>query len=105
MENASLTPFSEGVQINDTESPMEGIISLWVHGKSPHTQRYYRIEATKFLAMVGKPLPMVVLADVQAYVTVLERSDLAASSQARAIAAVKPLSERTSKKRCLGAIT
>ena len=91
MENAFLTPFSGTTGINDTGSSIEGIISLWVHGKSPHTQRYYRREATKFLAMVGKPLPMVVLADVQAYVTVLESSNLAASSQARAIAAIKSL--------------
>ncbi len=34
---------------------------------------------------------LVTLSDVQAYVTVLQRSDLAASSQARAIAAIKSL--------------
>ena len=81
MSNAFLTTFSERAQINDTESPIEGVISLWVHGKSPHTQRYYRREATKFLAMVGKPLNLVVLADVQAYVTVLGSSNLAASAR------------------------
>ena len=91
MSDAFLTPFSEGAQINDTESPMDGVINLWVHGKSPHTQRYYRREATKFLAMVSKPLALVTLADVQAYVTILESSELAVSSQARAIAAIKSL--------------
>lgn len=91
LSDATKTPFLGMSQINDTGSPIDGVISLWVHGKSPHTQRYYRREATKFLAMVGKPLDLVVLADVQAYVTMLGKSDLAASSQARAIAAIKSL--------------
>jgi integrase/recombinase XerD len=28
-----------------TITPTEGLLDLWLHGKSPHTQRYYRREA------------------------------------------------------------
>ena len=91
MPDAPITPFLAASGINQPSSPVEEIIDLWVHGKSPHTQRYYRRSATKFLAMVNKPLDLVTLADVQAYVTVLSTSKLAASSQGRAIAAIKSL--------------
>lgn len=67
------------------------LIELWVHGKSAHTQRYYRREAQKFLAIIGKPIEQVTLADVQGYATALTQSTLAASSTARAIAAIKSL--------------
>ncbi len=91
MSEANLTPFLEISRISAPSSSLEGMIDLWVHGKSLHTQRYYRREAQKFLAMVAKPLESVTLADVQAYATVLQSSDLAVSSQARAIAAIKSL--------------
>ncbi|MBV8883647.1 MAG: tyrosine-type recombinase/integrase [Chroococcidiopsidaceae cyanobacterium CP_BM_RX_35] len=86
-----LTPFLAIAQNNQPLEPLEQVIDLWLHGKSPHTQRYYRREAQKFLTMLGKPLDLITLADVQAYVTVLEKSRLAASSRARAIAAIKSL--------------
>ncbi len=67
------------------------IADLWLHGKSPHTQRYYRREALKFLAIVNKPIESITLADVQGYSTALSQSSLAVSSVARAIAAIKSL--------------
>lgn len=70
---------------------VEQAIALWVHGKSVHTQRYYRRTAHQFLAWVGKPLDRVTLADMQEYATTLETSGLAKSSQARAIASIKSL--------------
>ena len=91
MSDTSLTPFLEVSRISAPSSPLEEVIDLWVHGKSPHTQRYYRREVQKFLLCVGKPLNSVTLADVQAYTTLLARSELATSSQARAIAAIKSL--------------
>lgn len=72
-------------------TPTEGLLDLWVHGKSPHTQRYYRREALKFLAIVGKPIEQITLADVQGYSTALNQSSLATSSASRAIAAIKSL--------------
>ncbi len=91
MSDDDLTPIWGITRISAPSSSLEAMINLWVHGKSLHTQRYYRREAQKFLAMVAKPLELVTLADVQAYATVLQRSDLAVSSQARAIAAIKSL--------------
>lgn len=72
-------------------TPAEGLLDLWLHGKSPHTQRYYRREALKFLGIVGKPIESITLADVQGYATALHQSKLAVSSVARAIAAIKSL--------------
>ncbi len=72
-------------------TPTEGLLDLWLHGKSPHTQRYYRREALKFLAIVDKPIESITLADVQGYATALSQSTLAVSSQSRAIAAIKSL--------------
>ncbi len=91
MSDPFFTPISAESRISAPSSSLEGMIDLWVHGKSPHTQRYYRREAAKFLAMVGLPLELITLADVQAYVTVLSRSDLAQSSQSQALAAIKSL--------------
>lgn len=54
MSDATLTPFLGRSRINRPDSSLEEVIDLWVHGKSPHTQRYYRREATKFLAMVSR---------------------------------------------------
>ncbi len=71
--------------------PTEGLLDLWLHGKSPHTQRYYRREALKFSGIVNKPIESITLADVQGYPTALHQSSLAISSVARAITAIKSL--------------
>lgn len=76
---------------NSPTAALEGLIKLWLHGKAPHTARYYRSNAWKFFAWVEKPIEQVTLADVQAYQTALSQSNLALSSQARAIAAIKSL--------------
>lgn len=76
---------------NPPINALDGLIDLWLHGKASHTARYYRSNAKKFFSWVGKPIEQVTLADVQAYQTALSRTDLAVSSQARAIAAIKSL--------------
>ena len=91
MNNSSLAPVSLVTLPEPTISVIEEVIALWVHGKSPHTQRYYRRAARQFLGWVGKPLDRVTLADVQEYATSLTTSGLAPSSQARAIASIKSL--------------
>lgn len=47
------------------QTSVEQLIELWVHGKSPHTQRYYRREVRQFLEWVSKPLDTITLAEVQ----------------------------------------
>ena len=65
------------------------LLELWLHGRSGHTARYYRRNAGRFLAFVGKPLPMVTLGDVQAFTDTL--ADVAEGSRATAIASIKSL--------------
>ena len=90
-DNPSLTPNLAISHSSATITPTEGLLELWLHGKSPHTQRYYRREALKFLRIVNKPIESITLADVQGYSTALHQSSLAISSVARAIAAIKSL--------------
>jgi integrase/recombinase XerD len=40
------------------------LLELWLHGRSPHTQRAYRTDAGSFLAFVRKPLRTVTVGDV-----------------------------------------
>ena len=74
------------VQQSDADGQL---VSLWLHGRSPHTQRAYRADVDRFLAFVARPLPAVTLGDLQAFADSLE--DLAPSSRARTLAAIKSL--------------
>jgi integrase/recombinase XerD len=65
------------------------LLELWLHGRSPHTQRAYSTDASDFLAFVGKPLPTVTVGDVQAWMHTLNH--LAPASRARKISSVKSL--------------
>jgi len=65
------------------------LVNLWLHGRSPHTQRAYRADVDRFLAFVATPLPTVTLGDLQAFADSLE--DLAPSSRIRTLAAIKSL--------------
>ena len=65
------------------------LLALWLHGRSPATQRAYSSDSTRFLRFVGKPLRSVKLADVQAFADTM--SDRAPATQSRAINVVKSL--------------
>lgn len=69
----------------------EVLLNRWLHGRGPHTTRAYRSDAIRFFAFVGRPLRAVTLDDVQAFADDLAAADLAASSRARTLAAVKSL--------------
>ncbi len=43
------------------------LIRLWLHGRSPRTQRAYAGDIQRFLAFVQKPLQAVTLGDLQAF--------------------------------------
>jgi integrase/recombinase XerD len=90
-EDSQLTPKTAIADFDCPTTALDGLLDLWLHGKSPHTQRYYRREARKFLVIVGKPIEQITLADIQGYVTALSQTELAGSSIARAIAAIKSL--------------
>jgi len=76
------------VQQADTD---QQLVNLWLHGRSPHTQRAYRADVARFLAFVATPLPTVTLGDLQAFADALAQQDLAPSSRVRTLAAIKSL--------------
>jgi integrase/recombinase XerD len=66
------------------------LIAMWVaRSASPHTRRNYRRQAARFLAFVAKPLALVRLGDMQAYLSTLEGQ--APATRANAVAALKSL--------------
>lgn len=67
------------------------LIDLWVHGRSPHTERVYRADARRFLSFTGKPLQQTRLADLQAFADALEASGTQPASRHRTLAAIKSL--------------
>jgi site-specific recombinase XerD len=62
-------------------------LTTWLHGKSEKTRRVYECDIRKFSASAGKPLVQVQFADVQMFIDSL--AGLKASSQTRAVAALK----------------
>lgn len=72
---------------NDTS-----LIRLWLHGKSPCTQRSYGADVRLFLDfVVGKPLSGITLADIQAWDMAMEEQGKAPATRARRLGAVKSL--------------
>ncbi len=67
------------------------LVELWLHGRSPHTQRAYRADVDRFLVFVATPLPTVTLGDLQAFADALAQQELAPSSRVRTLAAIKSL--------------
>lgn len=65
------------------------LVELWIHDKAEKTQEAYALEIKRFFAFVGKPLASIKLGDIQEYQKSL--SDLAPSTQARSLAAIKSL--------------
>lgn len=57
------TPIVAKSSNNPPITALDGLINLWLHGKAPHTARYYRSNAKKFFAWVDKPIEQVTLAD------------------------------------------
>src|SRR5687768_2369532 len=65
------------------------VISMWLHGRPPTTQRAYQVDAARLLQFVGKPLQEITLGDLQDFADHLVA--LAPATQARKLAAVKSL--------------
>ncbi len=80
----SLSPAPQTHAESDTR-----LIDLWLHNRSPHTQRAYRADADRFLLHVGHPLHAVTLGELQDFADSLAR--LKPSSRVRTLAAVKSL--------------
>jgi integrase/recombinase XerD len=64
------------------------LVELWLHERSPHTQRAYRADVERFRSRAGKPLRAVTLSDLQEFANSLTG---APASRYRTLSAVKSL--------------
>lgn len=69
----------------------EQLISLWVHGRSKHTQRAYSSDILKFCESVNKAFQQVTLGDLQSFADKLIQSKLSDTSVKRMLSSVKSL--------------
>jgi integrase/recombinase XerD len=69
----------------------EQVIDLWLHGRSPHTQKAYTGDIVRFFKFVNKQLRHVTLGDLQGFADSLIEEGLKPASQNRILAAVKSL--------------
>ena len=74
------------VQVGD-----EQLVSLWLHGRSRHTQRAYGADVIKFCKSVNKSLQQVTLGDLQNFADELMQSKLSDTSVKRMLSSVKSL--------------
>src|SRR5438309_4578474 len=65
------------------------LVALWLHGRSPATQRAYRADLAAFRALIPCPFRQVTLGDLQAYQDSL--TTLAPTTQARRLSTIKSL--------------
>lgn len=65
------------------------LLSLWLHGRSPATQRAYAADVQAFFAHVARPLHAVTLGDLQGFQDTL--AAMATATAARRLSAVKSL--------------
>lgn len=87
---AEIAPTTERrIELPADASRDDHLIRMWIHGKSPHTQRNYRRIVAGFRAFVDVPLAGVTLSDLQDYADSL--TEYAPGTQAVTLAAVKSL--------------
>ena len=67
------------------------LVYLWLHGKSQHTREAYQRDVNQFVDFVDLPLSLVKLQHIWEWADYLQRVDLATSTRARKLAAVKSL--------------
>ncbi len=67
------------------------LIKLWLHGKSKHTQRYYKKDAERFLEFIQKSLNQIILKDLQKFADYLKTKELTDNSKRRILSSVKSL--------------
>jgi integrase/recombinase XerD len=69
--------------------PDHALLELWLHGRSPNTQRAYRSDLARFHAAVPKPLASLTLQDLQTFSDRLNATSPA--TRYRTLSAVKSL--------------
>jgi integrase/recombinase XerD len=83
-ENTRLLPDPRSEALSDSH-----LLALWLHGRSPHTQRAYRADIGRFRALVSKRWADVTLADLQQWANALEGAE--PSTRYRCLSALKSL--------------
>lgn len=86
MEVANSTP---GVVTTPKAGGDDRLIEIWLHGRSPHTQRAYASDVARLLSKTGKPLASITLADLQSFADSV--AELSPASRNRPLSAVKSL--------------
>lgn len=69
----------------------EQVVGLWLHGRSPHTQKAYAGDIVRFFKYVDKQLRYITLGNLQGFADSLIDEELKPASQHRILAAVKSL--------------
>ena len=85
----ALSPLSRNLSDAPHPSSDDQLVDIWLHGRSPHTQRAYRADVERFRTGAGKPLRQITLAELQQFADSL--GDLAPASRYRILSAVKSL--------------
>ena len=67
------------------------LIKLWTHGKSKHTQRYYRKDVERFFQFTNKSIRQIILKDLQDFADYVDQLDLVDGSKRRILSSVKSL--------------
>ena len=88
----SSTPQSQVVSTIPTQADNDQeLIKLWTHGKSKHTQRYYRKDVERFFQFINKSLKETILKDLQDFADCIDQQDLVDGSKRRILSSVKSL--------------
>ena len=69
----------------------EQVIELWLHGRSPHTQKAYRKDIRNFVHSVNKPFTTITLGDLQNYADNLATEGLKDISCHRILSSIKSM--------------
>lgn len=85
----AITPATVQQAIPSQASSDDHLVSLWLHGRSPNTQRAYRTDIARFRGFIQKPFQAVTLADLQKFQDSLQEA--APASVARTLSSVKSL--------------
>lgn len=85
-------PQSQPVTIIPTQADNDQeLIKLWLHGKSKHTQRYYKKDSEHFFQFTNKSLREVILKDLQDFANHVDQQDLVDGSKRRILSSLKSL--------------
>lgn len=86
------TPQSQIVNVLPTQADNDQeLVKLWLHGKSKHTQRYYKSDVEHFFKFTDKLLNQVILKDLQNFADHIDQQELVDGSKRRILSSVKSL--------------